>query len=48
MELVGLCHSTVSWLAKLHGQGVYPYSGARLPSSEDQGGCGLRSVPADC
>ena len=34
---MGLCHSTVTWLAKLHGQGVYPYSGARLPTSEEQG-----------
>ena len=34
VELVGLCHSAVSWLAKLHSQGTYPYSGVKMPSEE--------------
>ena len=34
VELVGLCYSAVNWLAKLHSQGIYPYSGVKLPSQE--------------
>ncbi len=37
MELVGLCHSAVSWLDKLFQQGVYPYSGVKLPTDEQKG-----------
>ena len=35
VELVGLCYSAVSWLAKLHKQGVYPYSGVKLKAEEN-------------
>ena len=34
VELVGLCYSAVTWLGKLFNQGVYPYSGVKLPSEE--------------
>ena len=34
VELVGLCFSTVSWLAKMSKQGVFPYSGVSLASSQ--------------
>lgn len=34
VELVGLCHSAVSWLARLHSKGTYPYSGVKIPSAE--------------
>ncbi|KAL5487406.1 hypothetical protein EMCRGX_G020000 [Ephydatia muelleri] len=34
VELVGLCFSTVSWLSKMSKQGVFPYSGVSLASSQ--------------
>lgn len=34
VELVGLCFSTVSWLAKMFKKGIYPYSGVTLTSSQ--------------
>ena len=35
MELVGLCHSAVSWLARLHEEGTYPYAGVEITSVEE-------------
>ena len=35
MELVGLCHSAVSWLARLHKEGTYPYAGVEITSEEE-------------
>ena len=38
MELVGLCYSTVNFLAKLNQQAIYPHSGVRINSEGDGGG----------
>ncbi len=37
MELVGLCYSTVTFLAKMNQQSIYPHSGIKLPEKEGTG-----------
>ena len=38
VEIVGLCKSTVRWLAKQYSRGVYPYSGVSLAAMAQPSG----------
>lgn len=38
VEIVGLCKSTVRWLAKLYSRGIYHYSGVSLASTTQPSG----------
>ena len=38
VELVGLCYSTVTFLAKMNQQSIYPHSGIKLAQEKEGSG----------